>query len=155
MASHGTTMHGLSVAHATDGNTNLVARQRACGLAEIIAVCSGMAAGLVVAAHRGFRQRSNPACGISDMRDGLACLRQKQLRTTSLIGSPRRPASARADSQKLSGSVQNCQPCSQAGEPRGRVGANAGAFLPERGVVHSLGNVCFATAFQLMRRNLP
>ncbi len=35
------------------------------------------------------------------------------------------------------------------------VGANAGAFLPERGFVHSSGNVCFATAFQLMRRNSP
>ena len=40
------------------------------------------------------------------------------------------------------------------GEPRGRVGANAGAFLPND-FVRSSGNVCFATAFQLMRRNLP
>ena len=40
---------------------------------------------------------------------------------------------ARTDSQKaaVSGSVQNCQPCSQAGG----VDANAGAFLPERGLV--------------------
>jgi hypothetical protein len=41
------------------------------------------------------------------------------------------------------------------GRAAGGLGANAGAFLPERGFVHSSGNVCFAAAFQLMRRNLP
>jgi len=90
---------------------------------------------------------------------GYPWIQKSSERATVMLARPRAgPAvlknkRSRRPKAAVSGSVQNCSRARKR-ESRERVGANAGAFLPERGFIHSSGNVCFATAFQLMRRNL-